>query len=191
MIERSIKNGIRLYQKRPCTDKNKRIINTSNKIISAMKIFKSMIDNDEFRIPGEYYPKPNNNIDLFWINNPGGYEEIDGEAGAYHTKGKNNNELKLVKDVITKINNDTFNNKNKAGNEFKKLKKKVTKDILRQDLIKYLEIYLFGKDIEPEEKYEESIAERVKTRRPNNETDRDTQRTFSPSSPPKKDYSAE
>ena len=36
-----------------------------------------------------------------------------------------------------------------------------------------------------EEKYEESIAERVKTRRQN------TQRTFAPSSPPKKDYSAE
>ena len=47
---------------------------------------------------------------------------------------------------------------------------------------------MFGKDIEsiePEEKYEESIAERVKTRRQN------TQRTFAPLSPPKKDYSAE
>ena len=134
----------------------------------------------------EYYPKPNNNIDLSWINKSGGYEEIAEEAGAYHTKGKNNNELTLVKDVITKINNDTINNKNKAGNEFKKSKKKVTNDILRQDLIKYLEIYLFEKDIEPEEKYEESIAERVKTRRPNNETDIDTQRTFAPSSAPKK-----
>ena len=41
------------------------------------------------------------------------------------------------------------------------------------------------KSIEPEEKYEESIAERVKTRRQN------TQRTFAPSSPPKKDYSEE
>ena len=50
---------------------------------------------------------------------------------------------------------------------------------------------MFGEDIEPEEKYEESIAERVKTRRQNNETDRDTQRIFAPSSPPKKDYSAE
>ena len=39
MIERSIKNGIRIYQKRPRTDKNKSIINTSNKIISAIKIF--------------------------------------------------------------------------------------------------------------------------------------------------------
>ena len=64
-------------------------------------------------------------------------------------------------------------------------------DILRQELIKYLGKYLFGEDIEPEEKYEESIAERVKTRRQNKETERDTQRTFAPSSPPKKDYSAE
>ena len=44
---------------------------------------------------------------------------------------------------------------------------------------------MFGEDIEPEEKYEKSIAERVKTRRQN------TQRTFAPSSPPKKDYSGE
>ena len=43
---------------------------------------------------------------------------------------------------------------------------------------------MFGEDIESEEKYEESIAERIKTRR-------DTQRTFAPSSPPKEDYSAE
>ena len=39
---------------------------------------------------------------------------------------------------------------------------------------------MFGEDIEPEEKYEESKAERVKTRRQNNETDKDTQRTFAP-----------
>ena len=50
---------------------------------------------------------------------------------------------------------------------------------------------MFGKDIEADEKYEESIAERVKTRRQNKETDRDTQITFDPSSPPKKNYSAE
>ena len=47
---------------------------------------------------------------------------------------------------------------------------------------------MFGDDIEsiePEEKYEESIVESVKTRRQNK------QRTFAPSSPPKNDYSAE
>ena len=43
---------------------------------------------------------------------------------------------------------------------------------------------MFEEDIEPEEKYEKSIAERVKTRR-------DTQRTFVPSSLPKEDYSTE
>ena len=46
MIEKSIKNGIRIYQKRPRTDKNKSIIDNSNKIISAIKLFKSMIDNE-------------------------------------------------------------------------------------------------------------------------------------------------
>ena len=143
-----------------------------------------MIDNNEFVIPGEYNAKPNNNIDLDWMIDKDGYEEIAEETDAYYMKGKNDNELKLIKDFITKINNGTINNKNKAGNEFKKLKQKVTNDILRQDLVKYLEKYLIGEDIESKEKYEESIAERVKTRR-------DTQKTFAPSSPPKEDYSAE
>ena len=83
-------------------------------------------------------------------------------------KGNNDIELKLIKDFMTKINNGTINNKNKAGNEIRKLKQKVTDNILRRDLIKDLERYMFGEDIEsiePEEKYEESIAERVKTRR--------------------------
>ena len=106
-------------------------------------------------------------------------------------KGKNDNELKLIKDFITKINNSTINNKNKAENEFRKLKQKVTNDILRQDLIKDLERYLFGEDIESKEKYEKKIEERVKTRRQNKKTDRDTQKTFASSSPPKEDYSAE
>ena len=184
MIEKTIEDGIKIYQKRTRTDKNKRIINNSNKIINAIKLFKSMIDNNEFVIPGEYNGKSNNNIDLDWMIDKDGYEEIAEEADAYYTKGKNDNELKLVKDSITKINNGTINNKNKARNEFRKLTQKVTNDILRQDLIKYLEKYLFGEDIESKEKYEESIAERVKTRR-------DTQRTFAPSSPPKEDYSAE
>ena len=64
MIEKSIKNGIKIYQKRPLTDKNKSIINNSNKVIKGIELFKSMVDNDKFKIPGEYYAKPNNNINL-------------------------------------------------------------------------------------------------------------------------------
>ena len=85
MIEKSIKNGIRIYQKRPRTDKNKSIINNSNKI----------------------------NFD--WINDPNGYKEIAREADSNYMKNKSDNELKLIKDFITKINNGTINNKNKAG----------------------------------------------------------------------------
>ena len=104
------------------------------------------------------------------------YEETAEEADSVYIKGNNDNELKLIKDFITKINNGTIN-KNNAGNEFRKLKQKFINDRLRQDLIKDLERYIFGEDIEsikPEEKYEESIAERVKTKRQN------TQRTFAP-----------
>ena len=135
-----------------------------------------MIHNDEFKIPGKYYAGPNNNVDLDWMNDKIRYEETAEEVGADYMKGNNDNEFKLIKDFITKINNGTIN-KNNAGNEFRKLKQKVTNDRLRQDLIKDLERYIFGEDIksiEPEEKYEESIAERVKTRGQN------TQRTFAP-----------
>ena len=144
-----------------------------------------MIDNDEFKIPGEYYAKPNNNVNLDWMNDKSEYEETAEEADSVYMKKGNSNELKLIKVFITEINNGSINNKNKAGNEFRKLKQKVTNDRLKQDLIKDLERYIFGEDlesIEPEEKYEGSIAERVKTRK---------QKTFAPSSPPKKDYSKE
>ena len=161
------------------------MIDKSNNVIKGINLFKSMIDNDEFKIPKKCYAGPNNNINLDWMNDKIGYEETAEEADSVYMKGKNDNELKLIKDFITKINNGSINNKNKAGNEFRKLKKKVTNDRLRQDLIKDLERYIFGEDlesIEPEEKYQESIEQRIKKRQ-------DTQKT--PSSPPKKDYSNE
>ena len=117
-----------------------------------------------------------------------GYEETAEEADSVYMKESSGNELKLIKDFITKIKNGSINNKNKAGNKFRKLKQKVTNDRLRQDLIKDLERYIFGEDIEniePEEKYDESVAERVKIRKQNK------QKTFASSSPPKKDYSKE
>ena len=185
MIEKSIKNGIKIYQKRPRTNKNKSIINNSNKVIKGIELFKSMIDNDEFKIPGEYYAKPNNNINLDWINDKDGYEETAEEADADYMRGKNDNELELIKNFISKINNGSINNFYFILNEFRKLKQKVTNDRLRQDLIKDLERYMFGEDIEsiePEEKFEESVAERVKTK---------PRKQDALSSLPKKDYSEE
>ena len=194
-ILKSIKTEVELYQKKPnYSDKNKSIINNTNKVINGIEQIKSLINDDNFRIPGKYYAKPIANINLDRMIDKYGYEQAAEEAGADYIKGKNDNELELIKDFITKIDNGVINNKNKARNEFRKLKQKVINDRLKQDLIKDLERYLFGEDIEniePEEKYEESIAERVKTRRQNKETGKDTQRTFAPSSPPKKDYSAE
>ena len=64
------------------TDKNKNIIKNSNKIIKGIELIKSLINDDDFRIPGEYYAKPNNNVNLDWINDKDGYEETAEEAGA-------------------------------------------------------------------------------------------------------------
>ena len=154
-IKKSIEDGIKMYQESPLIDRKKRIINNSNKVIKGINLFKSMIDNDEFKIPGKYYAEPNNNVDLDWMNDKIRYEETTEQADSVYMKGKSDNELKLIKDFITKINNGAIN-KNNAGNEFRKLKQKVTNDKLRQDLIKDLERYIFGEDIksiEPEEKY--------------------------------------
>ena len=43
-------------------------------------------------------------------------------------KGNNDNELKLIQDFLSRINNGVINNKNKAGNKFRELKQKVTND---------------------------------------------------------------
>ena len=140
----SIKRTVELYQRKPnYSDKNKSIINNTNKVINGMEQIKSLINDDNFRIPGKCYAKPNNNINLDWMIDEDGYKEAAEEADADHIKGKNDNELKLIEDFISKINNGTINNKNKARNEFKTLQQKVTNDILRQDLIKCLESYLF------------------------------------------------
>ena len=39
------------------------------------------------------------------MNDKDGYEETAEEAGADYMQGNNDNELKLIKDFITKINN--------------------------------------------------------------------------------------
>ena len=63
-------------------------------------------------------------------------------------KGNNDNEIKLIKDFITKINNGKITNKDTAASEFRKLKQKVTNDRLKQDLIKDLGKSLFGNNLE-------------------------------------------
>ena len=62
------------------------------------------------------------------------FEETAEEARKYYMKGKNDNELKLIKDFITKINNGTID-KNEAENEFRKSKRKVKNYNLEHDRI--------------------------------------------------------
>ena len=113
----SIKRAVGLYQRKlNYSDKNKRIINNTNKVINDIEQIKALINDDNFRILGKYYAKPNNNINLDWMIDKNGCKQTAEEADADHIKGNNDNELKLIKDFMTKINNGVINNKNKAGN---------------------------------------------------------------------------
>ena len=145
-----------------------------------------LIDNDNLRIPEKYYAKPLDNTNLSWIKNKDEYEHVADDGGSDYVKGNNDKELKVIKYFVTKINNGKINESN-AASEFKKLKQKVNNDKLKHDLVKYLKKSLFGEDIEsiePEEKYQQSIAERIKKQKR-----QDTQKTFAPSSPSKIDSS--
>ena len=97
-IINNIKRAIELYQKdrSEYSDINKSIINNSNKTIKGMELIISLIVNDEFRIPGEYYAKPLNNTNLSWMKDEEGYKETAEEAGSHYMKGKNDNELKIL-----------------------------------------------------------------------------------------------
>ena len=96
-ILNSIKRAVELYQKEPnYSDKNKSIINNTNKVINGIEQIKSLINDDNFRIPGKYYAKPIANINLDWMIDKNGYKQTAEEAGADYIKGKNDNELKLI-----------------------------------------------------------------------------------------------
>ena len=97
-IINNIKGAVKLYQKdrSEYSGKNKSIINNSNKTIKGIELIKSLIDNDEFRIRGEYYAKPLNNINLSLMKDEEGYIEIAEEADSDYMKGKNDNELKIL-----------------------------------------------------------------------------------------------
>ena len=57
-----------------------------------MELIISLIDNDKFRIPGEYYAKSLNNTNLSWMKDEEGYKETAEEAGSYYMKEKSDNE---------------------------------------------------------------------------------------------------
>ena len=128
------------------SDENKSIVNNSNKVIKGIDLIILLINNDNLRIPGQYYAKPLDNTNLSWIKNKDEYERVADEAGSDYLKRNNDKELKIIKDFITKINNGKINKSN-AASKFKKLKQKVNNDKLKHDLAKYVEKSLFGEGL--------------------------------------------
>ena len=132
---KGLRNNIDLTVKH-YPDENKSIINNSNKVIKSIDLIILLIDNDNLRIPGQYYAKPIDNTKLSWIKNKNEYEHVADDAGSDYVKGDNDKELKIIKDFITKINNGKINESN-ASSEFKKLKQKVNNDNLKMILLSF------------------------------------------------------
>ena len=53
-----------------------------------------LINNDNLRIPGQYYAKPLDNISLSWIKNKDEYERVADDAGSDYVKGNNDKKIK-------------------------------------------------------------------------------------------------
>ena len=64
-IINNIKTAIKIYEEKP--KPNKKVINNSNKTLKGLELIRSLIDDDNLRILGEYYAKPLNNTDLSWM----------------------------------------------------------------------------------------------------------------------------
>ena len=77
-------------------DENKSIINNSNKVIKGIDLIIFLINNDNLRIPGQYYAKPLDNTNLSWIKNKGEYGHVADDEGADYVKGNNDKELKII-----------------------------------------------------------------------------------------------
>ena len=76
-LRNNINLAIELY-----SDENKSIINNSNKVIKGIDLIILLINNDNLRIPGQYYAKPLDNTNLSWIKNKDEYEHVADEAGS-------------------------------------------------------------------------------------------------------------
>ena len=80
-LRNNIDLAVKHYQ-----DENKSIINNSNKVIKGIDLIILLIDNDNLRIPGQYYAKPLDNTDLSWIKNKDEYEHVADDAGSDYVK---------------------------------------------------------------------------------------------------------
>ena len=181
-----INKEIKIYEKDqesynyPCI---KDQINNSKQFAKGLEKIIVGIDNNKIRIGRDFITEPGS-IDLSWMHDPELYEEISQDGFARYNKDKYSLELLSIQSFLDNINNEHIKNKKDAWKEFKTLKNNVKSKNLK-DIIKELELAIFGYDDDEEPEYEESIAERTKMRRQNKETDKKNasnglKRTFAP-----------
>ena len=106
--------------------------------------------------------------------NPQLCDKISQDVVARYKKDKHSNKLLSIQTFLDNITNEYIKYKKDALEEFKTVKNNVKSENLK-DIVKELERTIFRYDYDDnneEPKYEESIAERIKMRRQNKETDK-------------------
>ena len=165
-----VNKGIKIFEKNQKLYKNspniKDQINNSKKIAKGLGKIIVGIDNNKIRIGRDFITEPGS-VYLSWMHDPELYEEISQDVFARYNKDKYSNELLSIQSFLDNINEEYIKNKKDELEEFKTVKNNVKSENLK-DIVKELELAIFGYD-DKESEYEESIAERTKMRRQNKE----------------------
>ena len=157
-----VNKGVEIYEKNKDLYKNSP--NIENQIINSKKFAEGLkeiirlIDSNKVRVGKDLVQA--STIAIPWIDDWDLYKQINEDVFAKYRKDEDSFELLSIKTFLDNINSGRTKNKKDARKEFNTIKKNVQSESLKY-IVKELEKSIFGNDKE---------------------------RTFAPSSPPKKDY---
>ena len=82
-------------------------------------------------------------IDITWVDDPNLFNQISNDVTNRYREGKNSTELLSIQNFLDDINNEDIKDKKDARKKYKKLKKDVESDELK-NIVKELERSIFG-----------------------------------------------
>ena len=149
----------------------KDIVINNKKISKALQEIITLVDEGKLRHGDDLIREPVS-TDLSWIGDPVLYQDANDDVFAKYNADKDSLELFSIQTFLDNINRRYIKNKEVARKEFNTVKQNVSSESLRK-IVKNLEqaIFIDKKDDKDEDKYEESIGERVKLKSQNKVND--------------------
>ena len=149
----------------------KDIVINNKKISKALQEIITLVDEGKLRHGDDLIREPVS-TDLSWIGDPVLYQDANDDVFAKYNADKDSLELFSIQTFLDNINRRYIKKKEVARKEFNTVKQNVSSESLRK-IVKNLEqaIFIDKKDDKDEDKYEESIGERVKLKSQNKVND--------------------